>query len=49
MKIGAGLHVLDNEHGVKIDLNIGLGFGNSDEAEHIRIEKALAEKALSRL
>jgi len=49
LKPGAGLHVLDNQHGVKIDISVGLGFGSSDQAEHLKIEKALAEKALSHL
>lgn len=49
LKVGAGLHVIEDTHGVKIDISVGLGKGNSDQAEHIRIEKALAEKALSRL
>jgi len=49
LKAGAGLHVLDDKHGVKIDANVGLGFGNDDEAEHLKMEKAIVEKALTRL
>lgn len=49
LKAGAGLHVLENTHGVKIDLTVGLGIGNTDQDEHVRIEKIMAEKALSRL
>lgn len=49
LKPGAGLHVLDDAHGVKLDITVGLGFGNDDEAAHLNIEKSIAEKALSRL
>lgn len=49
LKAGAGLHVLDDKHGVKIDASVGLGFGNDDAAQHLKMEKAIVEKALSRL
>ena len=49
LKVGAGLHALDDKHGVKIDAIVGLGFGNDDAAQHLKMEKAIVEKALSRL
>ncbi|MGA8259859.1 MAG: hypothetical protein WB783_06555 [Arenicellales bacterium] len=49
LKAGAGLHVLDNKHGVKIDVSVGLGFGNNDAAQHVKIETTIVKKALARL
>ena len=49
LRAGAGLHVLDDKHGVKIDISVGLGFGNDDAAQHVEMETAIAEKALTRL
>lgn len=49
LKLGAGLHVLDVAHGVELNLTVGLGFGNTDQPAHIKMEKEMAEKVLSRL
>lgn len=49
LKPGAGLHVLSDAHGVKLDISVGLGFGNDDQSAHLNMEKAIAKKALSRL
>lgn len=49
LKPGAGLHVLEDEHGVELNVIVGLGFGNDDKAAHLKMEKAIAQKVLSRL
>ena len=49
LKMGAGLHLLDDAHGVKLDITVGLGFGNDDQSSHLDIEKKIAKTALSRL
>lgn len=49
LKAGAGLHVLVNYKGVLLSVQVGLGFGNTDEQKHIEIEKSLAHKVIQRL
>ncbi|MDD5359942.1 MAG: hypothetical protein PHI79_03155 [Sulfurovaceae bacterium] len=49
LKLGAGLHVLVKNKGVLLGVQVGLGFGNSDEQKHLEIEKSLAEKVVQRL
>jgi len=49
LKAGAGLTALIASKGVTINLMVGLGKGNTDEAAHIALEKTLALKAISRL
>jgi len=48
-KAGAGLHVLLKSKGVLLDIQVGLGFGNTDMQKHIEIEKSLAHKVIQRL
>jgi len=47
--LGKGLHVLLEDKGVSFNVVIGLGFGNEDDAEHLKIETALAKKVIGRL
>lgn len=47
--LGKGLSVLVKNKGVSFNVVVGLGLGNKDDAEHLRIEKALAQKVISRL
>ncbi|MGW8169371.1 MAG: hypothetical protein ACWGHH_05150 [Sulfurovaceae bacterium] len=49
LKAGAGLHVLVKNKGVLLGVQVGLGFGNTDEQKHIDIEKSLAHKVIQRL
>ena len=49
LKAGAGLHVLVKDKGVLLGVQVGLGFGNTDEQKHIDIEKSLAHKVIQRL
>ncbi len=49
LKAGAGLHILVKDKGVLLGVQVGLGFGNTDEQKHIDIEKSLAHKVIQRL
>jgi hypothetical protein len=49
LKMGAGLHVLLKDKGVKLTIMVGLGTGNADDQKHIDIETALAKKVIERL
>ena len=49
LKLGAGLNVLVQAKGVSFTVDLGLGFGNKDDAKHIEIETKLAQKVLGRL
>ena len=48
LKAGAGLHVLVDEN-TALDVNVGLGIGNADQAAHIEKEKAIARLIIARL
>ncbi len=48
LKMGAGLHVLLDKD-TCLSVSVGLGRGNDDDQAHLRIEKALAERIISRL
>lgn len=48
LKAGAGLHVLVDEN-TALDVNVGLGIGNADQAAHIEKEKAIARMIIDRL
>lgn len=47
--LGKGTHVLVKNKGVQFGIDIGLGFGNTDDQKHLDIESALAKKVLERL
>jgi hypothetical protein len=49
LKLGAGLHTLVKNKGALIEIQAGLGFGNSDDAKHIDIESTLTNKVIGRL
>ncbi len=49
LRAGAGLHVLLKNKGVLLGIQVGLGFGNTNEQKHIEIEKSLARKVIQRL
>ncbi len=48
LKMGAGLNILLDRDTV-LNVMVGLGRGNDDDQAHLKIEKALAEKIISRL
>lgn len=49
LKVGAGLHVLVKNKGVLLDIQVGLGRGNSDAQKHLEIETSIAKKVIERL
>lgn len=49
LKLGAGLTTLVKSKGVVINVMVGLGTGNTDEAAHLAMEKELTLDAISRL
>ena len=49
LDFSAGLHVLNKEKDVNMNITLGLGFGNKDDKKHLELEKKLAEKILKRL
>lgn len=49
LKLGAGLHVLVKNKGALLGVQVGLGFGNSDEPKHLEIEKSIAQKVIQKL
>lgn len=48
LKLGAGLNILVDDD-TSLNITIGLGFKNDDEAAHLNAEKTLAEKILPKL
>ena len=48
LKMGAGLNILINRD-TSLCVMVGLGRGNDDDQAHLKIEKVLAEKIISRL
>ena len=47
--LGKGLSVLVKNKGVSFTVVVGLGFQNDNDAEHLKIETALAKKIIGRL